>query len=71
MGQEKVLLVFEITLIVLKVIVLSLLLFLIPLPMTWIERKIAGHIQGRLGPFRVGPHGLLSPFADLIKRHLK
>ena len=25
----------------------------------WGERKIAGHIQGRLGPTHVGPYGLL------------
>src|SRR6266852_8004978 len=31
------------------------------------ERRILGFIQGRLGPNRVGPGGLLQPLADLIK----
>jgi NADH-quinone oxidoreductase subunit H len=33
----------------------------------WIERKVIAHIQLRPGPYRVGPHGLLQPLADVIK----
>jgi len=32
-----------------------------------LERKLLAHIQRRPGPYRVGPHGLLQPLADVIK----
>ena len=33
----------------------------------WVERKVIAHVQVRMGPSRVGPHGLLQPLADLVK----
>ncbi len=35
--------------------------------MTWVERRLIGRFQARLGPNRVGPQGLLQPIADLGK----
>jgi len=41
---------------------------LLPVPfVVWAERKVAGHIQFRPGPNRVGPYGLIQPFADVVK----
>ncbi len=50
-----------IAVVVLTFVALSALFFI------WLERKVSGRMQDRLGPTRLGPFGLLQTLADGIK----
>jgi NADH-quinone oxidoreductase subunit H len=52
---------------IIKAAVVAFVLLTILAYLQWVERKVIAHIQVRLGPSRVGPHGLLQPLADVIK----
>jgi len=51
----------------LGLVVMVLLMTVTVLALIYIERKVAGRIQQRLGPMRVGPHGTLQTVADAVK----
>jgi len=56
---------------VVKIVIVFNILLLVVAYMTYVERKVLGHIQVRLGPMHVGFHGLLQPIADGIKLMFK
>jgi len=58
------------TLFIAPFIVLNVVIGLVTY-VTLLERKFAARMQSRVGPYRVGPHGLLQPIADALKLMMK
>ena len=58
------------TLLIVPFIVMNAILGIVTY-VTLLERKFAARMQSRIGPYRVGPHGLLQPIADAIKLMMK
>ncbi len=72
-GEGEVIMEFIVSVvaIIIKIVVVIAITMLHVAYATYFERKVIGHMQVRLGPMRVGPHGILQPIADGIKLFFK
>ncbi len=61
----------KIGIILLKIVIVVAAAMLHVMYATYFERKSIGHMQVRLGPMEVGPHGVLQPIADGVKLFFK
>ena len=50
-----------------KAVVIAVAIMSVVPIVVWLERRLMGRFQVRLGPNRVGPFGLVQPMADTIK----
>lgn len=55
----------------LRLFIVATVVMLVVLALIYLERKVLGHIQQRLGPMRTGFHGILQTPADAIKLLIK